>query len=303
MAFPISTSPIRSPPPAASDPWGAPTPDTELKTNEIPTFGSIRSPEKEDPTEQSTETPGWGGKWGEPSEAGPSRSPIRRPADSPEWSMSPRHDDEASSRAAMPEIELEQTSPITLAPPIENPPSPGGFGGSSPPQSPKHPIPDLGGFNEPPLAQSPTFGDDFGGFSSFDDPWGTRKKEDGWGGSSDHHSSGTPENATFPQGEESEEGDGWGGSRSMDRREPATGTSSGMDQDWEESQNRIKVNEERAVSLESEEGDGWGGGSLSMDRREKTAVTPSDMDQDWEEAQKRIKVTEQRAVSLVNFII
>jgi hypothetical protein len=163
--------------------------------------------------------------------------------------MSPRRDEEDSSRAAMPEIELEQTSPIVLAPPIDNPPSPGGFGGSSPPQSPKHPITDLGGFDEPPLAQSPTFGDDFGGFSSFgNDPWGTKKKEEGWGGSSDHESSGTQENAHV-QVAESEEGDGWGGSRSMDRREITAVTSSDMDQDWEEAQKRIKVTEQRAVSL------------------------------------------------------
>jgi hypothetical protein len=248
MAIPISTSPIRSPPPAASDPWGAPTPETELKSDGMPTFGWHASPTKEDPIEQSTETPGWGGEWEEPSEAGPSRSPIRRPADSPEWSMSPRRDEEDPSRAVMPEIELEQTPPIVLAPPIDNLPSPGGFGGSSPPQSPTHPIPDLGGFDEP-VAQSPTLGDDFGGFSSFgDDPWGTRKKEEGWGGSSDHESSGTPEIADVHE-EESEEGDGWGGSRSMGRRETTAVTSSDMDQDWEEAQKRIKVTEQRAVSL------------------------------------------------------
>jgi hypothetical protein len=247
MTLPISTSPIRSPPPAASDPWGAPTPETELKSDEMPTFGWHASPTKENPIEQSTETPDWGGEWEEPSEAGPSRSPIRRPADSPEWSMSPRRDEEDSSRAAMPEIELEQTSPILLAPPIDDPPSPGGFGASSLPTSPKHPIPDLGGFDEPPLAQSPILGDDFGGFSSFgDDPWGTRKKEEVWGGSSDHESSATPEIAD--EAEESEEGDGWGGSRTMDRRETTAVTSSGMDQDWEEAQKRIKVTEQRAVS-------------------------------------------------------
>jgi hypothetical protein len=251
IALPISTSPIRSPPPAASDPWGAPTPETELKSDEMPTFGWHASPTKEDPIAQPTETPGWGGEWEEPSEAGPSRSPIRRPADSPEWSMSPRRDEEDSSRTAMPEIELEQTSPILLAPPIDDPPSPGGFGASSLPPSPKHPTPDLGGFDEPPLAQSPTFGDDFGGFSSFgDDPWGTKKKEEGWGGSSDHESSGTQEAGDI-QEEESEAGDGWGGSRSMDRRETKAVTSSGMDQDWEEAQKRIKVTEQRAVSLVS----------------------------------------------------
>jgi hypothetical protein len=239
MTLPISTSPIRSPPPAASDPWGAPTPETELKSDEMPTFGWHASPTKEDPIEQSTETPGWGGEWEEPSEAGPSRSPIRRPADSPEWSMSPRRDEEDPSRAAMPEIDLERTSPILLAPPIDDPPSPGGFGASSLPPSPKHPIPDLGGFDEPPLAQSPTFGDD---------PWGTKKKEEGWGGSSDHESSGTQE-AGDMQEEESEAGDGWGGSRSMDRRETTAVTSSDMDQDWEEAQKRIKVTEQRAVSL------------------------------------------------------
>ena len=248
MAFPISTSPIRSPPPASSDPWGAPTPGTEPKSDEMPTFGWNASPVEADAEEPSTETPGWGGGWQEPSEAGPSRSPIRRPADSPEWSMSPRHVEDDSSRAAMPEIELEQTSPIALAPPIDNPPSPGGFGGSSLPPSPKYPIPELSGFDQPPSAHSPTFGDDFGGFSSpGDDPWGTNRKEEELGGSSDH-SSETPETADVEEAE-SGEGDGWGGSRGMDRRGPSAVTSSGMDQDWEEAQKRIKVTEQRAVSF------------------------------------------------------
>jgi len=251
MMMPISTSPVRSPPPAASDPWGAPTPDTEVISDEMPTFGWNASPVKADAEEESAETPGWGGGWEEPSEAGPSRSPIRRPADSPEWSMSPSHDEEETARPTMPEIELEPTSPIALAPPIEDLPGPGGFGGSSPTQSPKHPIPDLDDFDEPPLAQSPTFGDDFGGFASFgDDPWGTKKKEEeeGWGGSSDLRSSGTPEAGDIQQ-EDSGEGDGWGGSRNMDRREPLAVTASGMDQDWEEAQKRIQVTEQRAVGI------------------------------------------------------
>jgi hypothetical protein len=255
-ALPISTSPIQSPPPAASDPWGAPTPDTVVKSDALPTFGWNPSPVKDSSQESPTETPGWGGGWEEPSVAGPSRSPIRRPADSPEWSMSPRNEDDGVPRATIPQLELEHSPQMPLA--IEAPPSPGGFAETSPPQSPAYAIPDLGGFEQPSLPLSPTPGDDFGGFESFgDDPWGSKKKEQGkvWGGSSDHESGGNLEDVDVyvdvdvDVEENSEEGDGWGGSRVMDRLETSAVTSSDMDQDWEEAQKRIKVTEQRAVSL------------------------------------------------------
>lgn len=249
-ALPISTSPIRSPPPAASDPWSAPTPDDDPKPEEMPTFSWSASPVKSDTNEASTDTPGWGGGWEESPKAGPSRSPVCRPADSPEWSMSPRNEDDEPVRISMPEMKLEKSPPITLAPPIESPPSPGGFAESTPPQSPKYAIPDLGSFDEPPQTHSPTIGDDFGGFSSFgDDPWGNRKKEEGWGASSDHRSESTQEASRADDEGSGEEEDGWGASHSMDRRETSAVTSSGMDQDWEEAQKRIQVTELRAVSI------------------------------------------------------
>jgi hypothetical protein len=161
--------------------------------------------------------------------------------------MSPRDEENESARVEMPEIELDQSSPVATAPTsLEGPTSLGGFVESSPPQSPKHAIPTLDGFDEPAAAQSPTFGDDFGGFSSFgDDPWGNKTKDKGWGGSSNHESSGTPEAAESE--EVRDEYDGWGGSRSMNGRETSAAASSGMDQDWEAAQKRIQVTEQRAV--------------------------------------------------------
>lgn len=163
--------------------------------------------------------------------------------------MSPRNEEEVSPRLDVSAKELEPSAPVSLAPPIEDPPSPGGFAESIPPTSPKYTIPDLGGFDEPNLPKSPSFGDEFGGFSSFgdgDDPWGNRQKEHGWTGSSGHHSRGSPEIVEM-QSEGSIEGDEWGGSRSVHvPQEPVA--QSGMDQDWQAAQKRIRVTEERAVS-------------------------------------------------------
>jgi hypothetical protein len=255
-SLPISNSPTRSPPRLASDPWGAPTPDHDAKQDDLPTFDWNASPIKTDVKPTSADTPGWGGGWGEEAgaEAGPSRSPIRPPADSPEWSMS-RAVDEPPEMVELPGSTFKtpdspKPASRSSSPAVEAPPSPsGGFDQPSPIPSAISAIPNLDNHDEPALPKSPSFGDDFGGFSSFgNDPWGPRKQDEGWGPGedSDQASSETPEAVEMQDA--TEEDDGWGGEHISTTREvPVAQT--GMDQDWEEAQRRIRVTEERAVSL------------------------------------------------------
>ena len=247
--LPRSPSPIRSAP--VSDPWGEPIPTAQSRPDVSPGGGWASSPPKVPTADLQIAAPSWGGGWDEQPEAGPSRSPIRRPADSPEWSTSnPQEQDDTNHGMALPDLDTDQTMINRSSSPAEDFPSPtGGFTQDTTPASPKSAIPELGGFDEPSLPTSPTFGDDFGGFSSFgDDPWGPKKEGNGWGQSSDRQSTDRPDPDTEDE-VEPEDGDGWGRSIPMERGEETKNTQVGMDQEWEEAQKRIKVTEQRAVSF------------------------------------------------------
>ncbi|ODN77654.1 hypothetical protein L202_04807 [Cryptococcus amylolentus CBS 6039] len=125
----------------------------------------------------------------------------------------------------------------------------GGFGGFESPTKAASPLSGI--------PKSPSFGDDFGGFSGFaasspDDPWGPKletsatKEDDGWGGSDWEEPSQSTPGATHigvktPKSDASDEG--WGGATEMGPKSPVKGKE---EDEWEEAQRRIRVTEERA---------------------------------------------------------
>lgn len=268
------TSPVTQSPPArfdVSDPWGVPTPaSTAANPVEDHAAGwSVDDVDVPASPARPAETPGWdtggGGLWeattdspaGAPEpEAGPSRSPPRRPQDSPEWgfggaaSTAPPPLTDLDQQAAHDDLDEDSIKRSPVVPPFERPTTPEDAYHHRP--SPPAPLPTS--LDDAQLPKSPSFGDDFGGFSSGfgDDPWGGRKQEAGWGGeggeSSRRSSVSSHQSGLQSLQHEEDDGDGWGGATSRrrrisDEREQKTG----MDQEWEEAQHRIRVTEERAV--------------------------------------------------------
>lgn len=118
----------------------------------------------------------------------------------------------------------------------------------------------------PALPKSPSFGEEFGGFSDFavpaassSDPWGSNTKED--------------------------DNDVWG------------------NDDWDTSLTRSassvhsveEVTEEEEATVDDEEG-AWGAPPVGHSLGTSSATKPKG-DDDWEEARRRIKIQEERAVS------
>lgn len=123
------------------------------------------------------------------------------------------------------------------------------------------------------LPKSPSFGEEFGGFSDFatpaasnSDPWRSGMRED--------------------------VKDGWG------------------NDDWEDTSltksafgvfSAGNVIEEREAKVDDEEG-AWGAPPVGLGLRTSSATKPKEED-DWEEAQKRIRVQEERAASILILIL
>jgi hypothetical protein len=261
VSSPISTSPIRSPPPPhldAGDPWGAQTPASEPERQHSPSFDWQPSPVRKEVGNNAIQTPGWGGGWSEEAEAGPSRSPPRQPTESPAWGASERSQDD-NEEAQASSIALPPTDDFTLtARPSLDLDSPSlatrGFADDPIPVSPT-PLPAELDASEHISPNSPSFGDEFGGFASIgdDDPWGPKRPDAAWGESSTRDFENSGDEMEQESDDAEDTGDGWGGahSRNIDREE--TPRPSGMDQEWEEAQKRIRVTEARAVSLLSKQ--------------------------------------------------
>ena len=271
-------SPLSSPPAVAqsppsqfdvSDPWGISTAalETPNKSDPEPSWtgsGPHGSPKLK---AETVGTPGWGGGWGASESVdeleiggGISTRPTAGPQDSPDWSFSGGAG--VGSEDSPPvEMPLEDDVDDDQAQSIPAPPSPPpGLGLASPvrddftfnslPVAALSP-PDLGTIN---LPTSPSFGDEFGGFSSGfgDDPWDAKKQDNGWGESSRRSSSASlrrRESANEPRIDDTGSDDGWGGAASRSRNDDVTAQrQGGMDEEWEEAQTRIRVTEERAVS-------------------------------------------------------
>ncbi|WVQ84923.1 hypothetical protein IAT38_007086 [Cryptococcus sp. DSM 104549] len=165
----------------------------------------------------------------------------------------------------------------TLSPSIHSPFSPHSIHSS---HTPARNSLDAGGFGadmELPsvIPKSPSFGDEFGGFSGFggggttggDDPWGS-----GAGGGQARATG--------------DGGDGWGGSDWGDTSFPksASGILAGVEEREEE------VEEEKGVEEE-----GWGGASRGAGLGLGAARVEDKGDTEWEEAQRRIRIQEERA--------
>ena len=103
------------------------------------------------------------------------------------------------------------------------------------------------------MPTSPSFGEDgFGGFASGfgdgADPWGaggTGGAREDWGGEGSRRGSGF--DAAQEKDEDEDEGAGWGGTREG-RKGSLPARTQGED-DWEEAQRRIRLKQERAVSV------------------------------------------------------
>jgi hypothetical protein len=252
---PISTTLIRTPPPArldTADPWGAPTPIPQDEASVSPTFDWQPSPTRNIPKPDDTiaQTSGWGGGWSGEAEAGPSRSPPRQPAESPLWGISGTTNHQAGSRTASPSAsptveDLDLPAQLSLnSPPLES----RGFEVDATPVSPVRRVASLDLEQDIALPTSPNFGEDFGGFSSGfgDDPWGPKKADAAWGASSSRTASLHDAHQDESEDEDTAE-DGWGGGQSQNQARAEIPQKSGMDEDWEEAQKRIRVTEARAV--------------------------------------------------------
>lgn len=272
---PASPSSLPSPPALAqspparfdvSDPWGTSTAALETPTKEAVTVEWTGDSPKA--KAETVGTPGWGGGWGaaESTEdevvmGEPSQSPARKPQESPEWGFS-------GAAVIAPEdptgFELPSEHDNDEAASIPAPISPPARLGSASPRLDEYTFdrpsitalspPDIGKLT---LPTSPSFGDDFGGFASGfgDDPWETKKQDDGWGEGSRRSSSSDPsrrissENGAHDAIGHEDDDDGWGGSTGRhDSETVKVQQQVGMDQEWEEAQHRIRVTEQRAVS-------------------------------------------------------
>lgn len=251
-----------------ADPWGTSTAAVEASTPikeavQVDWVGGSPKAKAE-----AVGTPGWGGGWGVAESTNEdeilgesSHSPARKPQDSPEWGSSgaavvasedptgfelpSEHDnDEAASIPApiSPPAELGSASSTLDEYTFDRP--------SIAPLSP----PDIGALD---LPTSPSFGDDFGGFASGfgDDPWETKKQDNGWGESSRRSSSsgvsrkmGSENGVDDHNDQDDGDDDGWGGVTGRHEDSVASAQrQGGMDQEWEEAEQRIRVTEERAV--------------------------------------------------------
>ncbi|WVF73195.1 hypothetical protein IAT40_008014 [Kwoniella sp. CBS 6097] len=196
-------------------------------------------------------------------------------------------------------------SPSSPAVPLSSGPSP--LPPASPPKSPStysrslsHLEPESEGFSNSSssaalaIPKSPSFGDDFGGFStgpaftttttsSNDDPWGSgpgastsAPKDEGWGG----------ENLSWGGGKEDAMPSwGGGGDDSGFGGEKEVGTSFGHGVP-----SRLDVQE----SDTEDEGEGWGRGRSAAAAAAVPVSRPKGED-DWEEAQRRIQIQNERA--------
>ncbi|WVW86035.1 hypothetical protein I302_108073 [Kwoniella bestiolae CBS 10118] len=277
-----------------SDPWGVThVPQAEQE----PTRESVDKEQEDSPKKSSVETPGWGGEnhepWGgvkseheespSPPEGSFSPEPYTVEDQQPTWDTSKSPIKRASSSS--PPISPKYTTTSAAPSPQREFPSPT-FPTSSPPPQPLPTFQDQPfastSANLSPIPKSPSFGDDFGGFSagpSFssggDDPWGnnsgpstTTVKADsgsgGWGGEELSWGGGRNETSwrdtsfgeegetsfkspIIPQEEdleEEEEGEGWGGARPA--RTAVVEDRSRGDDDWEVAHRKIRVMQERA---------------------------------------------------------
>lgn len=255
---PPSSPPLAATPPRnldVSDPWGAPT--AAISDGSIITTGHDWSGDSVQQREQdgeTAETPGWGGGWDqerglaeeEEPVAGPSRSPVRKPEESPDWGISESKNlsrYSTSSSIVAPADDVDLASPPAPSPrPLEPQPGPP----LSPPAAPPNDL------SSAKLPHSPSYGDEFGGFSSGfgDDPWGTKKEDTGWAQGSARALSDAGQSRRSSIGSQNGEvDDGWGGPAAHIEGRVHTPQKSGMDQDWEEAQLRIRVTEERAVGI------------------------------------------------------
>lgn len=245
-----------------SDPWGTSTAATETPVKQdVQNDWGKGSPRAKTET---VETPGWGGGWEaadtaeedeDEVEGEPSRSPARKPQDSPEWGFSGAAVTDPPALEIQPGLDEDDQAASIPAP--ESPPA--GLSSASPsqdeftfnqPPAPTLSPPDLGPVT---LPASPSFGDDFGGFSSGfgDDPWETKKQDNGWGESSRRSSATSRGRDSDVQADvgTGHGDDGWGGAASRNQNEDTVQRQAGMDEEWEEAQRRIRVTEERAVSM------------------------------------------------------
>jgi hypothetical protein len=213
-----------------ADPWGAPTasPESNASDEHEARWNNRSKPDQDSARKASTATPGWGGGWDEQPEAGPSRSPIRRPADSPEWLASePRSEETENARISPSNIDLEEPVALPTTSPLdESSTLSTGFAYTAP--SPPIPIAESVDINPPSLPTSPTFGDEFGGFASFgDDPWGPKKQDSGWEGK------GFQSAALEGTEEQSADGEGWGGDGHHHDRSQSESPPPGTGEEWE----------------------------------------------------------------------
>ncbi|WWC94821.1 hypothetical protein V866_001671 [Kwoniella sp. B9012] len=296
-------SPGRTTPPPRfddSDPWGV-THATKTDPQKTPEHDEDEEKEVTEPKESTVETPGWGGEdhapWGVddteqekstiPAERESPPKPDKAKNQQPIWSSS---ESPVKDLSPLPtSLDLQDTSvPPAIVSPDKLIPPPIT---SSPALAASPPAVPLPTFDDGPFAftstnltripKSPSFGDDFGGFSagpSFssggDDPWGNnagpstiaaKKDSGGWGGedlswgvgkndtswgdtSFGEEAQTSFKSPTIPQEEdeddEADEGEGWGRARPAVRHvveERPKG-----DDDWEEAQRKIRVKQERA---------------------------------------------------------
>ncbi|ORY26673.1 hypothetical protein BCR39DRAFT_540408 [Naematelia encephala] len=278
-----SDSPSFSPTPAIdnSDPWGTPAPPTT--TSAIPAQVTPDN-EKEIPEAGKSSDNAWHadeghGGWGEEPETQSTESQAVEQPESmssvpPPRAASPGHEPVWSlDSPSLPTAQLPDTSenareesaasiPLPTAPDIGTPhrstsladlpqlDSPHGSFHSyhSPALSLHEEL--TGGFGEPSMPKSPSFGDEgFGGFSNgFDngDPWGGGGGGGGdeWGGGAQQMSGfAEPDEEDSAEEEEDDEGDGWGGSRV---RASAPAPHPAQESEWEQAQRMIRVKQERA---------------------------------------------------------
>jgi hypothetical protein len=213
-----------------ADPWGASTAGTESSSSDIHEAGwdSGSKSGQDGARISSTATPGWGGEWDEQPEAGPSRSPIRRPADSPEW-LASRSRSEETDDARIPAADVDLEEPVALPTISAVEEASGlstGFAYTAP--RPPSPIAESLDIRPPSPPTSPTFGDEFGGFASVgDDPWGAKKQDSGWGGE------GFQSAALEGTEEQSADGEGWGGDGHHHDRSQSESPPPGTGEEWE----------------------------------------------------------------------
>ncbi|WWC91588.1 uncharacterized protein L201_006534 [Kwoniella dendrophila CBS 6074] len=303
-------SPGRSTPPPRfddSDPWGTTHPPQSTTEQGIP-----HTPEPQEAGKDVAETSGWGGEehagWGQ-DKVDESETPnlhledgvevpetVQAKEDLSYWNDVKSSSEEISSERNLPQ-DTEPTSPpqhISPIAPLVSPPVK-----SSPIFA--EPIPTFAGENFPsssviqsPIPNSPSFGDDFGGFSagpSFStsaggDPWGNNAVAGPSGNTAKIESSGWgDENVSWNGGKNSNNDDSWGGDMSFGEE---GGTSFKSDPLPKFEQLEITDNNDQE---EEEDGEGWGRSRDSV----PIIQDKSKEEDDWEEAQRRIQIKQERA--------